>query len=75
MDQSMWRSRGRSRNQKHLTQSERSTRSTVDVFNTLHVFTREPIREQEIKLECMNERKWNESPENQQIKGILPDVE
>ena len=40
--------------QKHLTQSGRSTRSSVDIFNTLHVFTKEPIREQEITLECMN---------------------
>ena len=35
-------------------QSLRSTRSAVDIFNTLRVFTKEPIREQEIKLECMN---------------------
>ena len=34
--------------QKHLAQSGRSTRSTVDFFNTLRVFTREPIKEQEI---------------------------
>ena len=40
--------------QKHLAQSGRSTRNAVDIFNTLHVFTKEPIREQEIKLECMN---------------------
>ena len=26
----------------------RSTRSAVDIFNTLRVFTKEPIREQEI---------------------------
>ena len=47
--------------QKH--QSERSMRSAVDYFNTLRVFTyfntlrvftNEPIREQEIELECMN---------------------
>ena len=30
------------------------TRSAVDIFNTLRVFTKEPIREQEIKWECMN---------------------
>ena len=35
-------------------QSGRSTRSAVDIFNTLRVFTKEPIREQEIKMECMN---------------------
>ena len=35
-------------------QSGRSTRSAVDIFNTLRVFTKEPIREQEIKLDCMN---------------------
>ena len=29
-------------------QSWRSTRSAVDIFNTLRVFTKEPIREQEI---------------------------
>ena len=40
--------------QKHHAQSGRSTQSAVDIFNTLHVFTKEPIREQEIKLECMN---------------------
>ena len=39
--------------QKHLAQSGRSTRSAVDIFNTLRLFTKEPIREQEIKLECM----------------------
>ena len=39
--------------QKHL-RSGRSTRSAVDIFNTLRVFTKEPIREQEIKLECLN---------------------
>ena len=42
------------RHQKHLAQSGRSTRSAVDIINTLRVFTKEPIREQEIKLECMN---------------------
>ena len=41
--------------QKHLAQSGRSTRSAVDIFNTLRVFTKEPIRDQEIKLECMND--------------------
>ena len=35
-------------------QSGRSTWSAVDIFNTLRVFTKEPIREQQIKLECMN---------------------
>ena len=38
--------------QKHLAQSGHSTRSAVDIFNTLRVFTKEPIRGQEIKLEC-----------------------
>ena len=40
--------------QKHLAQSGRSMRSAVDIFNTLRIFTKEPIREQEIKLQCMN---------------------
>ena len=31
-----------------LAQSWCSTRSAVDIFNTLRVFTKEPIREQEI---------------------------
>ena len=31
--------------QKHLAQSGRSTWSAVDIFNTLRVFTKEPIRE------------------------------
>ena len=35
-------------------QPGRSSRSAVDIFNTLRIFTKEPIREQEIKLECMN---------------------
>ena len=35
-------------------QSGRSTRSAVDIFNTLRVFPKEPISEQEIELECMN---------------------
>ena len=34
--------------QKHLAQSWRSTRSAVDIFNTLRIFTKGPIREQEI---------------------------
>ena len=42
------------KHQKHLAQSGRSMRSAVDIFNTLHVFTKEPIREQKIKLACMN---------------------
>ena len=29
---------------KHLAQSGRSTWSAVDIFNTLYVFTKEPIR-------------------------------
>ena len=37
---------------KHLAQSGRTTQSAVDIFNTLRVFTKEPIREQKIKLEC-----------------------
>ena len=44
--------------QKHLAQSGRSTRSAVDIFNALCVFMKEPIREQEIKLECMNLWEW-----------------
>ena len=40
--------------QKHLAQSEHSTWSAVDIFNSLGGFTKEPIREQEIELECMN---------------------
>ena len=35
--------------QKHLAQSGGSTRNAVDIFNTLHVFTKEPIREQGFK--------------------------
>ena len=35
--------------EKHHAQSGRSTRSAVDIFNTLRVFTKEQIREQEIK--------------------------
>ena len=31
-------------------QSGRSTRNAVDFLNTLRVFTKNPIREQEIKL-------------------------
>ena len=41
--------------QKHLAQSRRSTRSAVDILNTHRVFTKEPIKEQEIKLESMND--------------------
>ena len=40
--------------QKHLAQSGCTTRSAVDIFNTLNIFTKEPIRELEIKLDCMN---------------------
>ena len=40
--------------QKHFLQCGGNTRSAVDIFNRLRVFTKEPIREQEIKLECMN---------------------
>ena len=45
--------------QKLLVQSWHSARSAVDIFNTLYVFTGEPIREQEIKLECMNAEQRN----------------
>ena len=51
MDQSMWRSRAQSRTKAPpaiWAQSWRSTRSAMDIFNTLRVFTKEPIREQEI---------------------------
>ena len=52
MDQSMWRSRARDQAPKApravWAQSWRSTRSAVDIFNTLRVFTKEPIRELEI---------------------------
>ena len=40
--------------QKHLAQSRRNTRSAMDNFNTLRIFTKKSIREQEIKLDCMN---------------------
>ena len=40
--------------QKHLVQSGCSSRSAVDIFNTLRVFPKEPIRKQEIELECVN---------------------
>ena len=40
--------------QKHLMQCGQITRSAVGIFNTFHVFTKEPIRERETKLECMN---------------------
>ena len=36
--------------QKHLAHSGCSTQSAVDIFNTLRVFTKDPIREQEIKF-------------------------
>ena len=37
------------RHQKHYVQSWHSIQSALDIFNTLHVFIQEPIREQEIK--------------------------
>ena len=39
--------------QKHLAQSARSSRSASYISNTLRTFTKEPMREQEIKQECM----------------------
>ena len=45
--------------QKHLAQAGCSTRSSLDIFNTLRVFTEEPFREQETKLECMKMEQWN----------------
>ena len=42
------------KHQKHLAQFVCSMRSAVDIFNTLRVFTKEPIREQEIKLEWVH---------------------
>ena len=36
--------------QKHLAQFRRSTRSAVDIFNSLHIFGKELIRKQEIKV-------------------------
>ena len=53
MDQSMWLST-RDRSPKAPPAFWGSTRSAVDIFNALRVFTIEPIRKQEIKLECMN---------------------
>ena len=41
--------------QKPLAQSGRSTRSTLYIFNTLRVSTKEPIREQKTELECIND--------------------
>ena len=43
-----------SMHQMRHTQFDHSTQSAVDIFNTLRVFTKEPIREQEIMFECMN---------------------
>ena len=40
--------------QKHLMQPGRCTWSAVNIFNTLCIFTEEPITKQKIKLECMN---------------------
>ena len=37
--------------QKHLAQSGRSTQSALYISNTFRLFTKEPIREQEIKFE------------------------
>ena len=53
--------RARDHTPKQLAQSGRSTRSAVDIFNTLRLFTKEPTREQEIKLECMNDcqKSWD----------------
>ena len=55
--QKKWISRCDVRRRNHAPKAPRavwnSTRSAVDIFNTLCVFTKEPIREQEIKLECM----------------------
>ena len=59
--------------QKHLVQSGRSTWSAVDNFNTLRIFTKEPIREQDAKLECMNQFQWFEilSSHNFKIKSTI----
>ena len=43
-----------STHQKRHAQSGRSTWSALEIFNALHIFTHEPIGEQEIKWECMN---------------------
>ena len=40
--------------QKHLALSGHSTKNAVDIFNPLPVIIKEPIREHEIKLECIN---------------------
>ena len=44
--------------QKRLAQSGRSTLHALYIFNTLSIFTEEPIREKEIKLECMNANRY-----------------
>ena len=54
MNQSMERSHAIT-HQKHLTQSGCSMQSEVDIFDTLRIFLKEPIREQEFKLEQMNQ--------------------
>ena len=43
-----WKKKWNNRCDVHV-QSGRSTWGAVDIFNTLHVFAKEPIREQEIK--------------------------
>ena len=54
MDQSMWCSRARSRTKSTLRSLGAVRGMQLTFFSTLHVFTKEPIRKQEIKLECMN---------------------
>ena len=56
MDQSMWRSREQSRTKRTSRSlgAVRGVQWTMDIFNTLRLFSKEPIREQEIEMECMN---------------------
>ena len=43
----------RDHTRKQLAQSGHSTQSVLYIFNTLRIFTNEPIGEQEMKLGCM----------------------
>ena len=49
MDQSVWCLHAAITHQKYYAQFGCSTQISLDIFNTLHIFTNEPVRQQEMK--------------------------
>ena len=58
MDQSMWHSHAQARTKSTMRSLGTVHGSALDIFNSLHIFTHEPIREQETKFIGVYELYW-----------------